>query len=62
MDKTSMRGEIMRNAQRLVMSRGDGALEYASKVAERMQDIGDDEDQVFWEKIAAQVELLVHQS
>ena len=33
--------------------------DHANKMAERMQETGDEDDQVFWNKIAAQVELLV---
>ena len=50
----------MRNAQRLVMAKGDGAVAYAEKMAERMQETGEEDDQAFWERIAAQVELLVY--
>ncbi len=58
MQKPANKGEIMRNAQRLVMARGDGALGYAEKMAERMQETGEEDDQAFWERIAAQIELL----
>lgn len=51
----------MRNAQLLVSSKGAGALNHAEKMVERMNEIGNEEDQVFWEKIAAQVELLVYE-
>jgi hypothetical protein len=60
-DKTSNKGEILRNAQRLVQTRGDGAVGYAKKMAERMQETGEVDDQAFWERIAAQIELLVHE-
>ncbi len=60
MGNTFERGEIMRNAQRLVGAKGDGALGYAEKMAERMQENGEDNDQAFWEKIAAQVDLLLY--
>ena len=59
MDPSSDKGEVMRNAQRLLKAKGDGAFEYASKMADRMQDIGDEKDQAFWEKISKQVELLL---
>ena len=62
MEKPKEKGEIMRNAQRLLTTRGDGALGYAKKMAERMQDTGDEEDQAFWDKIAQQVELLVFEN
>ena len=61
MQKLKTKGEIMRNAQLLVSSKGDGALKHAEKMVERMHEIGSEEDQVFWEKIAAQVELLVYE-
>ena len=56
------KGEIMRNAQLLVSSKGDGALDHAEMMAERMHEMGSEEDQAFWEKIAAQVELLVYEN
>ncbi len=58
-NKDKAKGEIMRNAQRLLTTRGDGALGYAKKMAEKVQETGDEEDQAFWERIAAQVELLI---
>ncbi len=58
-NKDKSKGEIMRNAQRLLTTRGDGALGYAKKMAERVQETGDEEDRAFWERIAAQVELLI---
>ena len=61
MDKTSNKGEIMRNAQRLLKSKGNGAVGYAENMAERMRETGEEEDQVFWERIAAQVELLAYE-
>jgi len=57
----SEKGEIIRNARRLLKSKGDGALNYAKKMAERMQESGEDEDQVFWEKIAKQIDLLLYE-
>jgi hypothetical protein len=55
------KGEIMRNAQRLIKTKGNGAQGYAEKMAERMQEKGEDDNQAFWERIAAQIELLVHE-
>ena len=49
------KGEIMRHAVRLVKSKGGGAVDHANKMAERMQETGDEDEQVFWNKIAAQV-------
>ena len=60
MGKSSMRGEVIRNAQRLIQTRGDGAYNYACKMADRMQEIGDENDQAFWIKISKRVELLLH--
>ena len=37
----------MRNAQRLKIAKGDGAVGYAEKMAERMQESGEDDDQAF---------------
>ena len=56
------KGEIMRNAQLLVSSKGHRALDHAEKMVERMHEMGSEEDQAFWEKIAAQVELLVYEN
>ena len=55
------KGEILRNARRLVQARGDGALEYANKMAMEMEEMGDENNQAFWERIAAQVELLLYE-
>ena len=54
-------GEIMRIAQRLLKYRRAGALKHANKMAERMKETGDENDQAFWERIAAQIELLHHE-
>ena len=51
----------MRNAERLLKAKGNGALAYAEKIAERMQELEKDEDQVFWEKIAKQIDLLLYE-
>ena len=61
-NKDKLKGEIMRNAQRLLTTRGDGALGYAKKMAERVQETGDEEDRAFWERIAAQIELLIYET
>ena len=61
-NKDKDKGEIMRNAQRLLKARGDGALGYANKMAERVQETGDEEEQAFWERIAAQIELLIYEA
>ena len=63
MDKTSISGEIMRNALRLVKSKGDDALDYTNKMAERMEETGEEDELVFfWEKISKQVEILLYES
>lgn len=62
MTRTSMSGEIMRNAMRLVKYRGQKALDYAEMMAERMQDEGDESDKAFWENISRQVELLLYEN
>ena len=62
MQKPKETGEIMRHALMLVNSKGDGAVDHANKMAERMQETGDEDDQSFWNKIAQQVELLVFES
>ena len=62
MQEPKEKGEIMRHAVRLVKSKGDGAVDHANKMAEMMQEEGDEEDQEFWNKIAKQVELLVFET
>lgn len=61
MSKSWEKGEILRNARRLVQAKGDDALGYAEKMAERMQERGDEEDQAFWERIAKQIDLLIYE-
>ena len=56
-----MQGEVMRNAMRLVKARGEGALQYAKNMAERMRDEGEEEDQVYWDRISRQIELLLYE-
>ncbi len=51
----------MRNAQLLVCSKGHRAIDHAEMMVERMHETGSEEDQAFWEKIAAQIELLVYE-
>jgi len=60
-EEAKSRGEIMRNAQRLVHTRGEEALDYAQTMAKRMQEQGDEKDHAFWDRIAKQVELLLHE-
>ncbi len=59
MNKPWEKGEIMRNALRLVQAKGDSALGYAQNMARTMQDRGEEDDQAFWERIASQVDLLI---
>ena len=61
MNKQWEKGEILRNARRLVQAKGDGALDYAEKKAKRMQEAGEEDDQAFWERIATQVDLLIYE-
>ena len=58
----SLRGEIMRRAQLLVKSKGEAALDYTNKMAERKEELGEEDDLVYWEKIAKQVELLLYEN
>ncbi len=50
------RREIQRVAARLIKVRHDKALSYANEQIEMMSENGDEEDQVFWEKIAVEIE------
>lgn len=52
-------GEIMGKAQMLMKIKGDGALEHANMMAERMQKANDEEYLVYWQKIVTQIELLI---
>ena len=61
MNKQWEKGEILRNARRLVQAKGDGALDYAEKKAKRMREAGEEDDQAFWERIATQVDLLIYE-
>ena len=51
-----LKREIQRAAARLIKVRHRRALSYANEQIEVMNENGDEEDQVFWEKIAAEVE------
>ena len=59
--QTTMKGEVMRNAMRLVKARGDSALSFAKNKAERMQEDGDEEDQIYWDRISRQIEILLYE-
>ena len=61
MSKSWEKGEILRNARRLVQTKGDGALKYAEKMAKKMKETGEEDDQAFWERIASQVDLLIYE-
>ena len=51
-----LKREIQRAAARLIKVRSKRALSYANAQIEVMSETGDEEDQVYWEKIAAEVE------
>ncbi len=55
-------GEVMRSALRIIKTRGDEALDYATRKAEWMADNGDQEDEVFWQNISRQIEILLYQN
>ncbi len=57
--ETSTTSEIMQRASMLVKSKGEGALEYANQILKRVQKTYDKEEQVYWDKIAMQIELLI---
>ena len=59
--QTAVKGEVLRNAMRLVKTRGDDALPFAKRKAERMQDEGEEEDQIYWDRISRQIELLLYE-
>ena len=44
MSKSWEKGEILRNARRLVQTKGDSALGYAEKMAKRMRETGEEDD------------------
>jgi len=57
---SSLKGEVMRTAQRLIKTRGPDALAYANRKAEVMKEREfEKEDIAFWQKISKQVELLL---
>lgn len=60
-EESQGKGEIMRNALLLVKSKGAGAAKYANDMLESVRKAGNEHDIAFWEKIAAQVELLVYE-
>ena len=51
-----LKREIQRAAARLIKVRDGMALSYANAKIEVMSENGEEEDRVFWEKIAAEVE------
>ncbi|MBC8339382.1 MAG: hypothetical protein ISR51_05860 [Rhodospirillales bacterium] len=51
-----LKREIQRAASRLIKVRPRDALRFANRQAEYMGENGRQEDQVYWEKIAAEVE------
>ena len=50
----------MRTAKRLIKWRGSDALEHANHKAELMQERDDEENVVFWKRIAKQIEILLY--
>ncbi len=56
---SSFSGEIMKRAQMLLKTKGQGALEHANGVFEDMQKTGAEEDRIYWHRIVKQVEILV---
>jgi len=52
-------GEIMKTASMLLKTKGNGALEHAQNISERMQKSGDEEDQIYWKRIVMQIEALI---
>ncbi len=52
----------MKRAHLLIKSKGDAALDYTVKMAERMEEAGDEGNLVFWQKISRQVEILQYES
>ena len=56
------RSEIMKRAQLLIKGKGESALDYSNKMAARMEETGDQDDILYWEKIAKQVELLLYEN
>ncbi len=55
-----IKGEVMRTAKRLIKWRGADALEHANHKAKLMQERDDQEDVVFWKRIAKQIEILLN--
>lgn len=58
-DESLFEGEIMKRAQMLFRTKGQGALEYANQMLKRTQKTYDKEEQVYWHRIVMQIELLV---
>jgi len=57
---SSIKGEVMRTAQRLIKTKGPDALAYANRKAEVMKERDfEKEDIAFWQKISKQIELLL---
>ncbi len=59
---SSMEGEIMKRANLLFKSKGKGALDYANKMLDSVQESGDEEDKAYWFRITQQIELLVDEN
>ena len=46
----------------LIKSKGDAAVDDTKKMVAKMEETGDEDDLVYWEKIAKQVELLLYET
>ncbi|MBT3307136.1 MAG: hypothetical protein HN377_11735 [Alphaproteobacteria bacterium] len=55
-----LRREVQRAAERLVKVRPHDALKYANRQAEYMDENDRKEEQVYWEKIAIEVEKILN--
>ena len=54
--------EIMRTAERLVKTRGVSAADYVTMKIKGMEEIGDEENQTYWENILKEVERLLYEA
>ena len=56
------RYEIRRRAELLFKGKDQDALDYANMMVESKQEMGKKEDQVYWSRIAREIELLIEES
>ena len=54
--------EITRIAERLVMARGVSTSDFVAMKVKEMEEIGDDENQTYWENILKEVERLLFEA